>query len=94
LPCIPVEAVDKLPRARETITTIAHQHGLRATLHPRPYTDYAATGVHTRRCVLCAQSSSFKYFPSIEVIGEISVYETLTQREISFSLANADSETI
>jgi len=50
--------------------------------------------VFTRRCVLCAQGSSFKYFPSIEVIGEASVYETLTQGEISFSLANAESEII
>ncbi|PMD55421.1 uncharacterized protein K444DRAFT_88276 [Hyaloscypha bicolor E] len=48
LPRILVEAVNMLLRARETITIIAHQHRLRATLHPLPYPKYADTGVHTR----------------------------------------------
>jgi len=62
----PVEAVDMLLRARETITVIAHQHGLRATLHPRPYPEHAGTGAHTRKsvesehkshhCNICGQS--------------------------------------
>jgi glutamine synthetase len=50
-PRTPVEAVDMLLRARETITVIAHQYGLRATLHPRPFPEYAGTGAHTRKCV-------------------------------------------
>jgi glutamine synthetase len=41
-----VEAVDMLVRARETIAVIAEQHGLRATLHPRPWADQAGTGAH------------------------------------------------
>jgi glutamine synthetase len=80
LPCILVEAVNMLLRARETITIIAHQHRLRATLHPLPYPKYADTGVHTRKCVLCAQSSSFKYFSSIEVIGVRSVHKKGTTK--------------
>lgn len=49
-PRSPVEAVDMLLRARETIATIAQQHGMRATLHPRPYPEHAGTGAHTRKC--------------------------------------------
>jgi glutamine synthetase len=80
LPCILVEAVNMLLRARETIAIIAHQHRLRATLHPLPFPKYADTGVHTRKCVLCAQSSSFKYFSTIEVIGERSVHKKGTTK--------------
>lgn len=52
-PRTPVEAVDMLLRARETIVNIAQQHGLRATLHPRPYPIHAGTGAHTRKCPVC-----------------------------------------
>lgn len=51
-PRTPVEAVDMLLRARETIATVAQQNGLRATLHPRPYPEYAGNGAHTREYIL------------------------------------------
>lgn len=48
-PRSPVEAVDMLMRARETIVTVVQQHGIRATLHPRPSAGYPGTGAHTRK---------------------------------------------
>ncbi|KAJ5289172.1 glutamine synthetase/guanido kinase [Penicillium angulare] len=52
----PLEAVDTLIRAREAIGLIAEQHGFRATLHPRPYTDQAGTGAHVHLSVNSVQS--------------------------------------
>ncbi|KAL2850750.1 hypothetical protein BJY01DRAFT_125994 [Aspergillus pseudoustus] len=42
----PVTAVDTLIKARQVITCVAEQHGLRATLHPRPYPFAAGTASH------------------------------------------------
>jgi len=45
-PRSPVEAVDMLLRARDTIVTVVQQYGIRATLHPRPSAGYPGTGAH------------------------------------------------
>ncbi|KAL2860555.1 hypothetical protein BJX68DRAFT_225578 [Aspergillus pseudodeflectus] len=45
-PDSPVAAVDTLIKARQIITCVAEQHGLRATLHPRPYPSAAGTASH------------------------------------------------
>ncbi|KAL3487173.1 hypothetical protein BJX62DRAFT_10599 [Aspergillus germanicus] len=45
-PDSPVAAVDTLIKARQVITCVAEQHGLRATLHPRPYPFAAGTASH------------------------------------------------
>ncbi|RAL12990.1 extracellular developmental signal biosynthesis protein FluG [Aspergillus homomorphus CBS 101889] len=42
----PVAAVDTLMKARQVVTQVAEQHGLRATLHPRPYPHAAGTASH------------------------------------------------
>jgi glutamine synthetase len=42
----PVAAVDTLIKARQVITCVAEKHGLRATLHPRPYPFAAGTASH------------------------------------------------
>lgn len=44
--CVPLEAADVLLQAREIITTIAENHGWRATLHPKPIPDKIGTGAH------------------------------------------------
>ena len=45
-PAPPVQSIDMLLRARETIRTVAFSHGLHATLYPRPSPDHAGTGAH------------------------------------------------
>ncbi|KAE8146655.1 hypothetical protein BDV25DRAFT_47011 [Aspergillus avenaceus] len=50
-PATPVEAVDMLIEARETIRSIAHAHGLHATLHPRISPVQAGTGAHVHLSV-------------------------------------------
>lgn len=45
-PASPLEAVDCLVTTRQTIMSVAQRHGLRATLHPRPFPDDAGTGSH------------------------------------------------
>ncbi|KAI9927902.1 hypothetical protein ASPWEDRAFT_60591 [Aspergillus wentii DTO 134E9] len=45
-PGSPVAAVDTLITARQVVTNILEQHGLRATLHPRPYAKAAGTASH------------------------------------------------
>lgn len=47
----PLEAADTLIRARDAISTVAHEYGYRATLHPRPYPDHAGTGAHVHLSV-------------------------------------------
>lgn len=42
----PVEAVDMLLKARQVVTNVAEQHGLRATLYPRPIHKAAGTASH------------------------------------------------
>lgn len=42
----PVEAVDMLLKARQSITNIVEQHGLRATLYPRPIPGAAGSASH------------------------------------------------
>ncbi|KAF7853938.1 hypothetical protein EAF04_010604 [Stromatinia cepivora] len=44
--CAPLEAADMLLQAREIITTIAENHGWRATLHPKPIPNNIGTGAH------------------------------------------------
>ncbi|KAL4805594.1 protein fluG [Aspergillus unguis] len=46
-PDSPVAAVDTLIKARQVITFVVEQHGLRATLHPRPYPTAAGTASHS-----------------------------------------------
>jgi len=69
-PRTPVEAVDMLLRARETITVIAYQHGLRAMLHPRPYPEYAGTGAQARKSMHSKHS-----FHRANIYGQVSVEE-------------------
>lgn len=45
-PSNPLAAVDSLLVARTAITTVADRHGLRATLHPRPFQAYGGTSTH------------------------------------------------
>lgn len=45
-PDSPLEAVDRLVRARQIIAFVAKTHGRRATLHPRPIGTEAGTGAH------------------------------------------------
>ncbi|KAL4873599.1 hypothetical protein BDV12DRAFT_81174 [Aspergillus spectabilis] len=45
-PDSPIAAVDTLIKARQIITYVAEKHGLRATLHPRPYPFAAGTASH------------------------------------------------
>lgn len=45
-PASPVAAVDTLLKTRQAIANIAAQHGLRATLHPRPYPNAAGSASH------------------------------------------------
>lgn len=44
--CAPLEAADILLHSREIITTVARNHGWRATLHPKPLPDKIGTGAH------------------------------------------------
>ncbi|KAB8298778.1 hypothetical protein EYC80_000953 [Monilinia laxa] len=44
--CAPLEAADILLQAREIITTVARNHGWRATLHPKPLPSKIGTGAH------------------------------------------------
>ncbi|PGH12658.1 hypothetical protein AJ79_04157 [Helicocarpus griseus UAMH5409] len=46
-PYSPLASADALIKTRQTITNIAAQYGLRATLHPRPYSSAAGTAAHT-----------------------------------------------
>ncbi|KAJ5918303.1 hypothetical protein N7454_010678 [Penicillium verhagenii] len=46
-PLAPLAAVDALIATRQVISSIADRHGLRATLHPRPFSDGAGTASHT-----------------------------------------------
>ncbi|KAK2805609.1 hypothetical protein FQN50_006124 [Emmonsiellopsis sp. PD_5] len=46
-PSSPLSAVDTLIKTRQTIVNIAKQYNLRATLHPRPFSDAAGTAAHT-----------------------------------------------
>lgn len=46
-PTSPLAAVDILYAARQVITAVAERHGLRATLHPRPFPDKAGSAAHT-----------------------------------------------
>ncbi|EPS40187.1 hypothetical protein H072_5962 [Dactylellina haptotyla CBS 200.50] len=45
-PASPINAADMLLKARETITNIALEHGIRATLYPRIWEDCVGTGAH------------------------------------------------
>ncbi|KAJ5288666.1 hypothetical protein N7478_001696 [Penicillium angulare] len=46
-PAAPLDAVDALYTARQVVTAIAEKHGLRATLHPRPFPSGAGSASHT-----------------------------------------------
>ncbi|KAK5069711.1 hypothetical protein LTS08_006647 [Lithohypha guttulata] len=45
-PLPPVQAVDQLYKARQIISNIAQQNGLRATVYPRPYSAAAGSASH------------------------------------------------
>ncbi|OOQ85096.1 Protein fluG [Penicillium brasilianum] len=45
-PAKPLPAIDTLIAARQVITAVAERHGLRATLHPRPFADGAGSAAH------------------------------------------------
>lgn len=45
-PAPPLEAIDTLLKARQTIQNVAELHGYRATLYPRPYPFAAGTASH------------------------------------------------
>ncbi|EHK95995.1 putative protein fluG [Glarea lozoyensis 74030] len=45
-PLTPLEAVDTLLHAREIIVAVAASHGLRATLHPKPFASKCGTAAH------------------------------------------------
>ncbi|KAK1144804.1 hypothetical protein N8T08_004816 [Aspergillus melleus] len=67
----PLLAVDTLLQARQVITHVAEQHGLRATLHPRPVPDAAGTAAHAHISISPAtQEDSFlagmlKHYPAV-----------------------------
>lgn len=67
----PLAAVDTLIKARQTITNIAEQHGLRATLYPRPYPKAAGTASHAHLSISPADSEEsflagiLQHFPEI-----------------------------
>lgn len=46
-PAKPLAAVDTLIAARQVITAVAERHGIRATLHPRPFPNGAGSAAHT-----------------------------------------------
>lgn len=46
-PASPLAAVDTLLAARRVVTAVAERHGLRATLHPRPFSNAAGNASHT-----------------------------------------------
>lgn len=45
-PSTPLHAIDTLIKTRQTIVNLAEQHGLRATLYPRPYQASAGSACH------------------------------------------------
>ena len=48
LPALPaMEAADTLIQAREIISTIVANHGMRATLYPKPFSHMAGTASHS-----------------------------------------------
>lgn len=70
-PAAPLAAVDTLLAARQVITAVAEQHGLRATLHPRPVANGAGSAAHVHISITpSTQEDSFlagifEYFRSI-----------------------------
>ncbi|KAI9374098.1 hypothetical protein BJX61DRAFT_346009 [Aspergillus egyptiacus] len=70
-PDTPVQAVDTLIKARQVVTYVAEQHGLRATLYPRPHPKAAGTASHAHVSISPpAKETSFlagvlQHFPSI-----------------------------
>jgi glutamine synthetase len=46
-PAKPLVAIDALIAARQVVTAVAERHGLRATLHPRPFPNGAGSAAHT-----------------------------------------------
>ena len=53
-PSSPVHAVDILLKTRQVIVDMALSHGLRATLHPRPYPASIGTAAHTHISIMPA----------------------------------------
>jgi glutamine synthetase len=70
-PAKPLAAVDILYAARQVITAIADEHGLRATLHPRPFSSGAGSAAHAHISInKVERESSFlsgvlTHFPAI-----------------------------
>lgn len=46
-PAKPLAAIDTLIAARQVVSVVAERHGLRATLHPRPFPNGAGSAAHT-----------------------------------------------
>lgn len=70
-PKTPLVAVDTLYAARGIITSIAEEHGLRATLHPRPFPTGAGSAAHTHISIDDTEREKnflagiLKHFPAI-----------------------------
>jgi glutamine synthetase len=45
-PAKPIAAIDTLITTRQVVTAVAERHGLRATLHPRPFANGAGSAAH------------------------------------------------
>ncbi|OJK01463.1 hypothetical protein ASPACDRAFT_1854838 [Aspergillus aculeatus ATCC 16872] len=80
-PGSPVAAVDTLLKARQVVTQVAEQHGLRATLHPRPYPHAAGTASHAHLSITpSTKEDSFlagilQHYPALMAValaGEVS----------------------
>lgn len=70
-PASPLAAVDTLLKTRQTITNIANQHGLRATLHPRPYPKAAGSASHAHVSISPADkeesflAGTMRHYPAV-----------------------------
>lgn len=70
-PAAPLAAVDALMAARQVIAAVAEQHGLHATLHPRPAPEGAGSAAHAHISITPTTNENaflagiLKYFQSI-----------------------------
>jgi glutamine synthetase len=70
-PVNPLAAIDTLIATRQVITAVAERHGLRATLHPRPFPNGAGSAAHAHVSITPpAREDAFlagvlKHYPSI-----------------------------
>ncbi|KAJ5110289.1 hypothetical protein N7532_002934 [Penicillium argentinense] len=68
-PATPVQAVDTLLKARDTILAVARSFGVLATLHPRVSKDHSGTGAHVHISINpignCSMARSETFFAGI-----------------------------